>query len=309
MFERECGAVRYMQFDIYRPFSELVHGIFTRHGGYSRAPFESLNISFTSPEECYEDVVRNRYLTLQSLDIAHYRCATMWIIHSARVLTLDGQEWPDWRADWSPAFCELDELGYPMGTRLHWTFEPHIKADAIITRQRGVALPMSAADCAVLFFYDPVVQAIGIAHAGWRGTARGVAAVTIAALHEQFGCEPADILAGIGPSIGPCCYEVSEDVRQLFLGQQQFEALPTEERYRALVAEAAVFEIVTLPEKESLRLNMWETLRSQLLLAGLLPEHIELPGICTSCATDRFFSYRAEQGRTGRFPAILALRP
>jgi copper oxidase (laccase) domain-containing protein len=78
-----------MQFDQYEQFPELVHGIFLRHGGYSQAPFESLNISFTSAEERYADVVRNRYLALQSLGIAHYPCATMWIIHSARVLTLN----------------------------------------------------------------------------------------------------------------------------------------------------------------------------------------------------------------------------
>jgi copper oxidase (laccase) domain-containing protein len=125
---------------------------------------------------------------------------------------------------------------------------------------------------------------------------------------EQFGSQPADIRVGVGPSIGPCCYEVSDEVQQLFLGQLSFEELPTEARFRSLVAEAVVFETVELAEKTSLRLNLWETNRNQLLLAGLAPEHIELPDVCTSCAKDRFFSHRAEQGRTGRFPAILALR-
>jgi len=168
---------------------------------------------------------------------------------------------------------------------------------------------MSTADCVPLLFYDPVTEVIGVAHAGWRGTARGIAAATVAAMGEQFGSRPADILAGLGPSIGPCCYEVSDEVKEHFLGQRDFEELPTEERFRRLVAEAAVFETVSLPEKESLRLNLWETNRNQLLLAGLAPEHIELPEVCTSCAKERFFSHRAEDGRTGRFPAIIALRP
>lgn len=308
MIEQACGNVCFLQFDQYGQFSELIHGIFTRQGGYSQPPFESLNVSLSSGNERYEDALRNRYSVLQSLDIAHYPCATMWMIHSAQVLTLDGEDWPDWSTDWPHAVYHLDDLDYPVGTRMQWTFKPRTKADALITRKRGVALAMSTADCVPLLFYDPTTEAIGIAHAGWRGTARGIAAATVDALREQFGCDPAQIRVGIGPSIGPCCYEVSMEVQQLFLGQLAFDEMPTEEAYRSLVAEAAVFETVELSGRSSLRLNLWETNRQQLLLAGLQPEHIELPAVCTSCETQRFFSHRAEQGQTGRFPAILALR-
>ncbi|MGH2478767.1 MAG: peptidoglycan editing factor PgeF [Ktedonobacteraceae bacterium] len=308
MIEQQCGSACYMQFDQYGQFPGLVHGIFTREGGYSQAPYHSLNVSLSSGNERFEDAVRNRFLALQCLDIAAYPCATMWMIHSARVLTLDGQDWPDWHRDWPHRIYELDALGYPPGTQMQWTFKPRTQGDAVITRKRGVALTLSTADCAPLLFFDPVTSAIGVAHAGWRGTARGIASATVAAMSEQFGSRPADILAGIGPCIGPCCYEVSEDVQQLFLGQRNFAELPTEECYRQLVAESVVFEMVQLPEKESLRLNIWETNRKQLLLAGVTPEHIELPDVCTSCAKERFFSHRADKGLTGRFPAILALR-
>jgi YfiH family protein len=297
-----------MQFAQYEQFPELVHGIFTREGGYSQPPYHSLNVSLSSGEERYEDAVRNRFQVLQSLDIAEYVCATMWMIHSARVLNLDEQDWPDWREDWPHRVYKLDELGYPEGTRLHWTFKPRTQGDALITRKRGVALAMSTADCVPLLFYDPVTEAIGVAHAGWRGTARGIAAATVAAMCEQFGSRPGDIYAGVGPSIGPCCYEVSEEVRELFLGQREFADIPTEARFRELIASSVIFETLDLPEKKSLRLNLWETNRNQLLLAGLAAEHIELPDICTSCVKERFFSHRAEAGRTGRFPAILALR-
>lgn len=308
MIENRSGDACYMQFGQYGQFPELVHGIFTRAGGYSQPPYHSLNVSLSSGGERYEDAVRNRFQVLQSLDIAGYTCATMWMIHSARVLNLDEQDWPDWRKDWPHHAYELAELGYPAGTRLHWTFKPRTQGDALITRQRGVALAMSTADCVSLLFYDPVMSAIGVAHAGWRGTARGIAAATVAAMQEQFGSRPADIHAGVGPSIGPCCYEVSEEVRELFLGQREFEDIPTEASLRELIASSAVFETLHLPARVSLRLNLWETNRNQLLLAGLTPEHIELPDICTSCEKDRFFSHRAEAGRTGRFPAILALR-
>ena len=308
MIEQRYGSACYMQFDQYGQFPGLVHGIFTREGGYSQAPYHSLNVSLSSGNERFEDAVRNRFLALQCLDIAAYPCATMWMIHSARVLTLDGQDWPDWHEEWPHRIYELDALGYPPGTQMQWTFKPRTQGDAVITRKRGVALTLSTADCAPLLFFDPVTSAIGVAHAGWRGTARGIAAATVAAMSEQFGSHPADILAGIGPCIGPCCYEVSDDVQQFFLGQRDFAELPTEEPYRQLVAESVVFEMVQLPEKESLRLNIWETNRKQLLLAGVTPEHIELPDVCTSCAKERFFSHRADKGLTGRFPAILALR-
>ncbi|MGH2480853.1 MAG: peptidoglycan editing factor PgeF [Ktedonobacteraceae bacterium] len=309
MLEQQCGDACYMQFDQYHPFPSLVHGIFTREGGYSQAPYHSLNVSLSSGNERFEDAVRNRFLALQCLDLVEYPCATMGMIHSWRVLTLDGEPWPDWHDDWPHRAYAMDMPGYPQGTMLQWTFKPRTQGDALITRQRGVALTLSTADCAPLLFFDPVTEAIGIAHAGWRGTARGIAAATVAAMSEQFGTRPADLLAGIGPSIGPCCYEVSDEVQHIFQGQHAFAELPTEERYRQLVAQSAIFETVQLPEKESLRLNIWETNRKQLLLAGLTPEHIELPDVCTSCAKERFFSHRADQGLTGRFPAILALRP
>lgn len=309
MIEQQYGATCFMQFDQYQQFSTLVHGIFTRAGGYSQAPYHSLNVSLNPSQERFEDVVRNRFLALQSLDIAAYPCATLWMIHSAHVLTLDEQAWPDWHENWPHRSYDLATLGYPQGTQIQWTFKPRTQGDALITRQRGVALAISTADCAPLLFFDPITEAIGVAHAGWRGTARGIAAATVAAMVKQFGSRPADILAGIGPSIGPCCYEVSDDVQQLFLGQSAFEELPTEEHYCQLVATSAVFETLQLPERASLRLNIWETNRQQLLLAGLTPEHIEMSDLCTSCAKDRFFSHRAEQGATGRFPAILALRP
>lgn len=309
MIAQQRGEVCALQFAQYAQFPELVHGIFTRQGGYSQAPYDSMNVSLSPDGELFENAVRNRLLALQHLDIAHFPCATMWMVHSSQVLTLDGPDWPDWRTDWSHGSYALTELGYPAGTVLQWTFKPRTKADAIITRQRGVALALSVADCVPLLLYDPVTQAIGIAHAGWRGTARGIAAITVAAMQEQFNCQPTDILAGIGPSIGPCCYEVNEDVRRLFLGLDAFDDLPNQRHYQQLVSETAHFEIKHLPTKESLRLNLWETNRNQLLRAGLLPTHIELSEICTSCAHERFFSHRAEHGRTGRFPVLLALQP
>ncbi len=301
MIEFERGETRYVQFALFQQFPELVHGSFTRHGGYSVSPHRGLNVS-VSNDDSFEHVLRNRLLALESLGIDDYPCATAWMVHSADVLALDGDGWDDWRDDWPHRSYMIDDR------ELIWTSRPRRKADAIITKKRGVALAMSSADCAPLLFYDPVQEVIALAHAGWRGTARGIGMATISAMREQFGCQPEHIYAGIAPTIGACCYEVTEEVRRLFLGERTFDTLPTEERLRNLVRDSAVFTVIELAGRSSLRLDLWETNRNQLLLAGLQPNHIEVSGICTSCQKEHFYSYRAEQGKTGRFPSILALR-
>lgn len=300
MIEQQQGEVRFMQFAHYLQFPEITHASFTRLGGYSKTPYWGLNVSFSSGDD-FENVLRNRLLTLQTLQLETYPCATLWLVHGADVAILGDDDTWEWRYDQPQRVnhTQLQQLG---------TAKPRWKADAIITRQRGVALALASADCVPLLFYDPIEGAIGMAHAGWRGTARGIAAATIDAMREQFGSRPHNIYVGIGPSIGPCCYEVTGAVQELFMGQQQFETMPTDARYRNLVRESAVFSVWELPERNSLRLDLWETNRKQLLMAGVLAEHIELPDICTSCETHRFFSHRGEHGKAGRFPSILALR-
>lgn len=304
MIERQSGDARYVQFALFQQFPELVHGSFTRSGGYSLPPFKGVNVSIGCGDE-RETALRNRLLALRSLGVEANPCATAWMVHSADVLTLGDEEWVDW-VDWGDAW---PHRSYDVdGHELIWTTRPRRKADAVITRKRGVTLAMSSADCVPIMLYDPVREAIGLVHAGWRGTARGIAATVVDALREQFGCQPQHLYAGIGPSIGACCYEVSENVRGLFHGHLQFEEMPTKARYRNLVRESAVFSVREPGARASLRLDLWQTNRNQLLMAGLLPEHIEITDICTSCERERFYSYRAEHGRTGRFPSLLALR-
>ena len=297
LIEQQPGGVRYLQFSHYRHFLGLTHGIFTRQGGCSQAPYASLNTS-TPPfkqGDSIDNVIRNRVQALQALNLADSPCVTLWQVHGADIAIYDAGS--AWRTDWA----------YHSYYERAWTPETIHKADALITRERGIVIALSFADCVPILLYDPVEQVIAQAHGGWRGTARGIVAATVAAMYEQFGCLPRNMLAGIGPAIGSCCYEVSEIVRQLFLGQLQFDEQPTPERYRDLVHEAAVFSMLSLPDRVSLRLDLQATNRNQLLMAGLLPEHIEVMEVCTSCRNELFFSHRAEQGRTGRFPVLIAL--
>jgi YfiH family protein len=305
LIEQQRDTKRYVQFHHFHQFPELTHAIFTRTGGGSQPPYGSLNVSYSSGDSI-KTVLHNRLLVLRTLDLQHYPCATLWQVHGANVAILNPDTWDDWRADYPYRSFMLELPEYPQGIPLTWTTRPRCKADAILTQHPGVALALSFADCVPIMLYDHASKVIGLVHAGWRGTARGIALATIEAMQAQFGSNPRDIYAGIGPSIGPCCYEVSSTVQHLFLGREQFADMPTAERFCNLVRESAVFSVGT--RLNAPHLDLWQTNRNQLLMTGLAPEHIELSAICTSCNTHLFFSHRGEHGKTGRFPAILALR-
>jgi YfiH family protein len=296
LIEQEHGNLAYLQFAQLHPYDTIIHGIFTRQGGYSEGVYHGLNTSALSGKDNYVTVARNRSLALDTLHIAPSRCVTLWQVHGVDVKILDTAS--EWRTDW--------------GNRSYWEqpWLPHMihKGDAVITRERGVALALSFADCTPIVFYDPIQQAIGIAHGGWRGTAHGIVAATVEAMQHHFASKPEELLAHIGPTIGPCCYEVSAMVQDIFQGKLAFEDEPALEHYSKLVRESAVFSIRQLADRQSLRLDLQTTNRNQLLMSGVRPEHIECADICTSCNTHRFFSHRGEQGQTGRFPVIIMLK-
>lgn len=162
--------------------------------------------------------------------------------------------------------------------------------DALITDRPGLGLVATAADCVPIYLYDPVRRVIGIAHAGWRGTVAGIAGKTAKAMAERYGCALTDIHAVVGPSIGPCCFEVDDQVAQ-----------PIRQAY-GLMAEDLLLE-GRLPGKY--QLDLWETNRLDLRRIGV--KHVAVAGECTSCGVDRLFSHRAERGQAGRGAAVIAM--
>jgi YfiH family protein len=148
---------------------------------------------------------------------------------------------------------------------------------------------MRFADCVPILFHDPKKHIVGITHAGWLGTVRGAASVTVKAMQDRYGCRPEHIVAGIGPSIGVDHYEVGAEVIS------QFREM--------LGAEA---ERVIESRNGSMYLDLWTANYIQLKTAGL--EQIEISGVCTACHLEDWFSHRAEKGKTGRFGALIALQ-
>ncbi len=297
LIERHSGSVSYLQFDLFQQFPEVQHGIFTRKGGYSHPPFAGLNTARSINGDKIENIVRNRWRALQALNLDETPTITLWQVHGSQIVTYTSRD--TWRTDWA----------YQSYFERKWTTEAIHKGDALITQERGISLTLSFADCVPIVLYDPTQHIIGITHGGWRGTARGIVLATIEEMHKQFGCRSQDIHVGIGPAIGDCCYEVSEQVRQFFIGSTNFAEMPTAEHHREPVRESVVFLEQRFIDRTSLRLNLQATNRKQLLMAGVPARQIEVMEICTSCNTDRFFSHRAENGNTGRFVVVMSLLP
>jgi YfiH family protein len=253
----------FYQFEELTPYTDLVHGVFTRLGGVSGAPFASLNVGLTVGDPV-DNVYANRQRVASALGFSDDDAFTTWQVHGADVIVQRDRRPQSW---------------------------PPPKADAIVTAERDLPLTMRYADCVPLVFYDPRQHAIGIAHAGWRGTLAGVGPATVRTMEAAFGSQPDDIVAGIGPSIGPCCYEVGPEVVEQVAGV--FEDT------------GGLFEHKAGNGKNA-HLNLWAANERLLRDAGVM--HIEVSGLCTASMTDEFFSHRAEHGQTGRFAAAIMLR-
>ena len=249
------------QFEGLLNFAETTHAVFTRHGGASAGPYASLNLSRSVGDDP-EAVAENNRRTLGALGYRREQAVTAWLVHGRDVAVVT-------RAD----------LGR----------EPR-RVDAIVTRERGLPLSMRFADCVPIVLYDPAQQAIGVAHAGWRGAALNVAEAMVRAMIDAFGSEPRRMWAGLGPAIGVEQYEVSPEV-----AAQVGAACPPGAR-------------LTQPGRNGRpHLDLAAAIIAQLQAAGV--GAIEASGLCTASNTREWFSHRAENGRTGRFGLVVALNP
>ncbi len=231
------------------------HGFTTRRGGASRTRFESLNLGAGVGDEASH--VEANWQTLcraTGLEFARVRQ-----VHGDRVVI-------------ARAASDLSE-----------------EADAVISAQPGLAACVSVADCVPILIGDPRSGAVAAIHAGWRGTLAHTAERAVEALARELGAHPGDLLAAIGPAIGPCCYEVSRDLAQVFR-----DDLGTR------VAE---------PGAGSSRVDLWLANELVLRKAGLAGERIEVLGRCTACEPETFFSYRRDRGCTGRQVGFIAPAP
>ena len=241
-------------------WNELRHGIFTRRGGVSQGEFSSLNLGASIGDDI--DAVRENHARMYAAaQVNASRASSCWLVHSTEVIVVTenhvGQQLP--------------------------------KADALITDLPDTPLVMRYADCVPLIAYDPAKRAIGLAHAGWRGTVQGLAAQLILAMQSAYRCRPSDVEVIIGPAISQRNYQVGEEV----------------------AAQAAAYfgdSAGVICRDRQFGTAYFDLQRANCLdLQRQGVETVQVVDICTHDNTDDFFSHRAEKGKTGRFGVVVSL--
>jgi len=276
----------------------LVHGFSTRVGGFSRTYGKNdLNLGFTKDDD-KSAVERNRLAFL-------------------RELTAGGKPRSRRRNDGS-SLRPLVTLLQVHSDVIHCVEsiakEP-LTGDGLVTATPGLLLAIQTADCLPIILVDAKRRAVGVFHAGWRGTLNRIVEKGVGEMQRWFGSQARDLKAAIGPGIHGCCYEVGEEVRDKFESQFSYaanlfhevkESDPVREKYPLLFLTARAPGHSSLPKK--IFLDLVEANRQQLRATGVPAKSIEASTLCTSCRTDLLFSHRAEKGKTGRMMAVVGIR-
>jgi polyphenol oxidase len=239
--------------------THVSHGFSCRAGGVSQSPFDSLNLAYHTPDVA-EDVTQNRRIAAMSILHAAHDIVTARQVHGSRCVQVG---------------TAADDIG---------------EADALWSQQGGIVLGVMVADCVPILITERKGRSIAAIHAGWRGTAARITATCADALICQ-GAKVQDLVAAVGPAIGPCCFEIGEEVAKKMsaLSRQRNPGLCYEKdgRWRA---------------------DLWELNREILLQKGFVSENIDVLRVCTYCSP-RFFSYRRDGPRSGRQAGLIALKP
>ncbi|NJD59163.1 MAG: peptidoglycan editing factor PgeF [Anaerolineae bacterium] len=255
----QSGSIKYNRFSSF-DLPGLYHAVFTRQGGTSPAPWKSLNFG-SSVGDDKSLVQRNKEKAFTTTGIDLKSVYDVYQVHSSEVVR---------------------------ATRPLNTGEVHLRADAMITNQPGVTLLMRFADCVPILFYDPKNRAVGLAHAGWIGTVNKIANKVIRKMEICFGSKTTDLLAAIGPSIGPDHYQIQSDVAKKVVSSYKNDAAK-----------------VLINHDGKIYLDLWLANDISLREAGV--GKIEIAGLCTQCHMDDWYSHRGEHGKTGRFGIMLGL--
>lgn len=267
----------------------LVHGFSTRVGGYSEAYGENaLNLGFTK-HDSRRAVERNREVFLRQVGATPNN--KLWPIVTLRQIHSD------------LIHCVT---GVPA---------EHLVGDGLVTRTPEILIAIQTADCLPVLLADAQQHAVGVFHAGWRGTFKRIVEKGVGEMRRWFGTDPGDIRAAIGPGIHSCCYEVGPELRDKFesqfsYGSELFREVESSdavhERYPLLFLTARAPGHSELPKK--IFLDLVEANRRQLLSGGVPAGNITASPLCTSCRADLLFSYRAEKGTTGRMMGVAGIR-
>ncbi|HQA56740.1 MAG TPA: peptidoglycan editing factor PgeF [Acetivibrio sp.] len=261
------NGIELIQFNNLLKYKDVItHCFTTRHGGVSQKPYESLNMAFNKKDE-RENVEENYRRVAKALEIEIENMVLSNQVHDSKIRVVTEED------RGKGIIRQSDIIGF----------------DGLATNRRKVALVTFYADCVPVFLFDPVKTVISIAHSGWCGTVKEIAKEAVRKMKDAFFCEPKDILAAIGPSIGRCCFEVGDEV------YREFEAnIEWSTKYCEKKDGKWYFDLPAV-------------IKNSLLNEGLADDNIVLSGICTKCNKDMFFSHRGDNGKTGTLAGIMMI--
>lgn len=262
------GEVLYFTFPSFEKAGGVKHAFSTRLGGVSKGDCSTMNFSFTLTDD-EATVHKNFEIFCDAFGADCKKAVLSFQTHTAnlRVVT-------------------AEDVGKGIYRERDYT-----DIDGLVTNEKGILLVTQYADCTPLAFYDPVKGVVATSHAGWRGTVQEIGLKTVELMQNRFGCDPKDILCGIGPNIGKCCYEVDDPVINEInkLSYLDFSACYTEKVGGKYM------------------LDLREVNREILIHGGILPENIDVADLCTCCNADLFHSHRATKGKRGTLALMIAL--
>ena len=273
-FIEKENQIPYYSFSCFEKVGFVRHLFTSRLGGASHGNQESLNLSFNQGNEP-EAVSENFRRVAKALGVSDSDIVCSMQTHTTNV-ELVGRE----------------QAGRGVTKPLDIT-----DVDGMVTNEPGVVLATFYADCVPLYFVDPVKKCIGLSHSGWRGTIGRMGEATIKRMTEEFGTNPSDVIAAIGPSICQSCYEVSNDVAERFI--KEFGASKYLDDIKKLCYPT---------DDEHYQLNLWKANEIVFLEAGIKRENIEVAEICTCCNSKLLFSHRASHGKRGNLGAFLGIK-
>ncbi len=264
--------VYYFSFDALNKFSKLKNAFSTKLGGVSKGIYKSMNLG-VSTEDSKENILLNYQEFAKAINLNPNNLVITRQIHSTNIKVVNDN-------DRGKGFNkERDEEG----------------VDGFVTNTKGLGLCILVADCVPVYLYDPVKEAIGLVHSGWKGTLGQISSKAINLMHDSFGSNPEDIICVIGPSICQDCYEVSYDLYDEF----------------SKVYEKNKLKEIFLPGKDSehFQLGLWKAIKYTLLDNNIKEENIHITDVCTCHNPDLLFSHRYTNGKRGNLAAVLMLLP
>lgn len=265
----EKDNVKYLTFKSLEKYNFINHAFSTKFSGVSKGDFASMNLGFNGVDSS-ENVIKNYHIFCDAVGFEFESLVASSQDHHTNIRCVETK-------DRGIGIYRPKDL---------------LSVDGLLTDKKGITLVTYYADCTPIFYLDPKKKVIGLAHAGWRGTVLGIAPKMIKTMSERYGCEPADIICCIGPAIGKCCYEVDKPVYEKF----------------ANINNIDISEIADDVGGGKYMIDLWETNKRRLMLAGVREENIFVGDICTKCNSDLLFSHRATNGKRGTLAAMMCIK-